>query len=340
MTLPQLAIVVDTEEEFDWSRPFSRENRSTTTIPAQALAHEIYDPMGIVPTYVIDHPVATDPTAVGFLAALQSQGRAEIGAHLHPWVSPPHHEEVSARNSYHCNLPPELERAKIETLTAAIEQSFGRRPTIIKAGRYGFGANTAAVLKDLGYEIDCSFVPHAGFQGDGGPRYYGTGDQPFWLDPERRLLEVPLTSGFLGLLARFGPRAAGLFDAPAAQRMRVPGILARLALLERTRLTPEGVPADEQCQLLKAMTEAGRGFFTLTYHSPSLAPGYTPYVQTQEDLALFIERIRTVLRYFRDALGGEFTTLTRCRAAMLAGPEAAGADDADIARPLRTGAGG
>ena len=46
------------------------------------------------------------------------------------------------RNSYHCNLPPELERAKIEALTEAIEAGFGARPTIFKAGRYGFGPNT------------------------------------------------------------------------------------------------------------------------------------------------------------------------------------------------------
>ena len=36
---PQLAIVVDTEEEFDWDKPFSRESRGTTSIPAQARAH-------------------------------------------------------------------------------------------------------------------------------------------------------------------------------------------------------------------------------------------------------------------------------------------------------------
>jgi hypothetical protein len=127
---PELLIVVDTEEEFDWSAPFSRANVSTRSIPAQAAAHEIYDRLGIVPTYVLDHPVATDPAAVEFLGALRREGRAEIGAHLHPWVSPPHVEEVTTRNSYHCNLPPALERAKIEMLTATIAEAFGERPTI------------------------------------------------------------------------------------------------------------------------------------------------------------------------------------------------------------------
>ena len=80
---PQLLIVVDTEEEFDWSAPFSRDSRATTSIPAQAGAHEIYDRFGVVPTYVIDHPVATDPAAVAFLKGLRDAGKvAMVPAHF------------------------------------------------------------------------------------------------------------------------------------------------------------------------------------------------------------------------------------------------------------------
>jgi hypothetical protein len=318
MIRPQLAIVVDTEEEFDWTKPFARENRATQSIPAQALAHEIYDPLGMVPTYVIDHPVATDPRAAEFLTGLQRAGRAEIGTHLHPWVSPPHEEDVNRRNSYHCNLPPALERAKIVALTDAITQAVGRRPVIFKAGRYGFGRNTAHVLAELGYEIDCSYVPHVSFADDGGPDYRGTPDQPFWLDAQAALLEVPLTSGFFGVLASAGPAFHAILGHRHAERLRVPGVLARSGLLTRSRLSPEGVSAEEQCRLLHAMVKAGRRFFTLTYHSPSLAAGNTPYVRTEADLADFLKRIETVLLYFRDQLGGEFTTLTRHREAMLA----------------------
>ena len=323
MGRPQLAIVVDTEEEFDWAAPFARENRATSSIPAQALAHEIYDRLGMVPTYVIDHPVATDPVAVAFLGGLQRSGRAEIGAHLHPWVSPPHEEEVTTHNSYHCNLPPALERAKIEALTQEIEARFGARPTVFKAGRYGFGPNTGRVLGDLGYEIDCSYVPYASFAGDGGPNYGGTPDQPFWLDRPGGLLEVPLTNGFFGALAGAGPRLQALLDDARAERLHVPGFLARSGLLSRSRLTPEGVSAEEQCVLLRAMARRGRRFFTLTYHSPSLAPGHTPYVRSEADLAQFLKRIETVLRFFREALGGEFTTLTRYRAQRIADAEGA-----------------
>ena len=54
----------------------------------------------------------------------------------------------------------------------------------------------------------------------------------------------------------------------------------------------------------------------MSYHSPSLAPGNTPYVRSEAELEAFLGRIETVLRYFAEELGGEFTTLTRYRAAL------------------------
>ncbi len=141
---PQLLVVVDTEEEFDWGRPFSRDNVATASVPAQARAQAVFDRFGIVPTYMMTYPVATDPAAIDYFGGLQRAGKARIGAHLHPWVTPPHEEEVTVRNSYACNLPPELEARKIDVLTRTIEQNFGARPTVFKAGRYGYGRNTAA----------------------------------------------------------------------------------------------------------------------------------------------------------------------------------------------------
>jgi hypothetical protein len=317
----ELLVVVDTEEEFDWTAPFSRDSRATTAIPAQARAHEIYDRLGVVPTYVVDYPVASDPAAVAFLAALRDSGKAEIGAHLHPWVTPPYEEQVTPRNSYHCNLPPALERAKIEALTGAIEKNFGERPTAFKAGRYGFGPNTARVLADLGYRVDCSLVPHSDFSGDGGPDFRGRPDRPHWL-PEG-LLEVPLTVGFLGAMPRLGESAGWLFDSPSAGRLRLPGALARSGIVARSRLTPEGVSASEQCRLIEAMAARGHRLFSLTYHSPSLAPGHTPYVRHEADLAAFLASIERVLTFFRDSVGGRFTTLDGVYRAALEGREAA-----------------
>ena len=320
---PELLVVVDTEEEFDWKAAFSRTQISTRSVQAQHHAQAIYDRIGLTPTYVIGYPVARDPLAVAYLRRLRDEGKAEIGAHLHPWVTPPHHETVSPHNSYQCNLPPKLERAKIETLTEAIESAFGERPTIFKAGRHGFGPSTARAIADLGYQVDCSLLPHHDLRSDGGPDFRGAADQPYWLDEQAGLLEVPSTTGFIGRAPGLGNALSWMFDRPAAARLHIPGALARSGWVARSRLTPEGVSAAEQCRLLDALVRGGRRTFSLVYHSPSLAPGHTPYVRTEADLHRFLATVEDVLTYFRDVIGGRFTTLSEIYARMSAEPPAA-----------------
>jgi hypothetical protein len=81
--------------------------------------------------------------------------------------------------------------------------------------------------------------------------------------------------------------------------------------MERARLSPEGFDAATQCRLLRAMVAQGSRVFTLSYHSPSLAPGHTPYVEDAAGLDAFLGCIEAVLTCFRDELGGEFTTLAK-----------------------------
>ena len=308
---PVLLVVVDTEEEFDWSKPFDRGATATRSIPAQDRAHSIYDRYGVVPTYVMDHPVATSPQAVRYLRRLVDAGRAEFGTHCHPWVTPPHSEAVNAFNSFHGNLKPELEAAKIAASTDAVAQAFGQAPRIFKAGRYGLGPRTFETLKRLGYSIDCSFVPHTSYAPDSGPDFYGTPERPFFTDASCTLLEVPLTVGYSGRLSSVGRANEGLVDAKAAKALRLPGIFSRLGLLERARLSPEGFDLATQCRLLRAMSEQGTKVFTISYHSPSLEAGHTPYVRSAEELGIFLHAIDGVLRFFQEELGGSFTTLSQ-----------------------------
>jgi len=306
---PVLVVVVDTEEEFDWSKPFDRNSRGTASVPAQDRAHAVFDRYGIVPTYVMNHPVATSPAAVRYFRGLVDQGRAHFGTHCHPWVTPPHDETVSLLNSFHGNLPPELEAAKIEATTDAIAQAFGSSPRIFKAGRYGVGPHTFEVIKRLGYTVDCSFVPCTSYAAEGGPNFHGSPSAPFFTDEQHSLLEVPLTNGCSGALAAVGEHIPSVFDGTLARAFRLPAMLSRTGLLERSRLSPEGFDAASQTRLLDAQVRQGVKVFTLSYHSPSLEPGYTPYVRNAADLSLFLDRLDQVFRHFQDRLGGEFSTL-------------------------------
>jgi hypothetical protein len=146
---PVLTVVIDTEEEFDWHQPFDRKNTSVDAMEHIGRAQEVFDEFEIRPTYVVDYPVASQKTGYTLLREFVSSGRATIGAHLHPWVSPPHEEDVSSFNSYPGNLSAQLEEAKLTLLTDQITDTFGARPTIYKAGRYGLGPNTGEILSKL-----------------------------------------------------------------------------------------------------------------------------------------------------------------------------------------------
>jgi hypothetical protein len=90
--------------------------------------------------------------------------------------------------------------------------------------------------------------------------------------------------------------------------LHVPGILARLGLLERITLTPEGISFEEQRRLTRALLRKGHRVFSFTYHSPSLAPGNTPYVRNEADLRAFLQRIEEYLRFFTEEVGGQAAT--------------------------------
>ena len=306
--LPLLLVVVDTEEEFDWAKPHSRAETAVTALAAQPLAQEIFAARGVVPTYVVDYPVATSALAREVLGPEAAAGRCTIGTHLHPWVNPPFEETVSARSSYPGNLPAALERAKLELLTAAIEEAFGSRPTIYKAGRYGLGPNSAAILEALDYRIDMSVVPYSAFADDGGPDFTAYDFRPFWFGSRGDLLEIPLSCGFHGCLKQRGQALYPRLFTALGQRLRLPGICARAGLLERIRLTPEGIDLAANKRLTRALLAQGCQLFTLTYHSPSLAPGMTPYVRDQADLQRFLGEIETYLDFFLGELGGRAVT--------------------------------
>lgn len=317
---PVLLVIVDTEGEFAWDQPFNRSAIGTTSIASQPLMHaRVFDEFGILPTYMVDWPVATTPGAVATLRRLLDAKRCEIGAHLHPWVSPPYEEALSDFNSYGGNLPRQLEYDKLRLLTETIADAFGRQPLAFKAGRYGLGPHTAESIASLGYEIDASVVPYSAFTEDGGPDFRTFDEHPFWFQAGRReLLELPVTTGYCGWLRHVGPRLYDLAQRRWARRLRLGGVLARSRALERVRLSPEVASGAEMRRLTEALLAGGCQVFSLTYHSPSMMPGHTPYVRCEADLERLITTVHDYCAWFRDRVGGEFMSLSQLRQALAA----------------------
>lgn len=306
---PTLFVVVDTEEEFDWSAPFDPAATSTANIQFQPLARAVFEAHGVVPLHAVDYPVATNPAAVEVLRRMAEDGACEIGAHLHPWVNPPHEGPVDARHSYPGNLPRRLERAKLGALTEAIAASFGHRPLVYKAGRYGLGPNTAGILAELGYRIDASVVPWADFRRQHGPDFRHLPNAPMRLG--EGVVELPLTVGFVGMLGPLGRSVYPMLASGVGQRLRLPALAARLGLVERLRLTPEGHSLDDLIRVTRAALARGTRLFALTYHSSALLPGATSYVRDEAERREFLSRIDRYLAFFLGRCGGRSLPVTR-----------------------------
>jgi hypothetical protein len=278
----RVAVFVDTEEEFDWTKPHSRDERSTGAAESLPIIHKRLRSYGVQPIYLIDHPIASDPRCVATLREFQEAGDCTIGTQLHPWVNPPFEEEVNRNNSFPGNLPAALERTKLLRLTELIERGFGRRPTVYRAGRYGVGPNTAALLAELGYRADVSARASFDYSGEGGPDFSRIRPIPYRIEGTG-LVEIPLTAGYVGALRRHG---GSLFRA-AGRVPRSRGLLARAGLLGRVALTPEGMPLLEACEMVDRLLDDDLRLFSISFHSPSVEPGNTPYVRDARDLDLF-----------------------------------------------------
>jgi hypothetical protein len=299
---PTLTVVVDTEEEFGWDKPFDPKAVAVTNIALQSLAQDVMDRYGIVPTYVVDYPVAVTRQSIDVLSEILNSGRCHIGAHLHPWVTPPHEGPIDARTSFPGNLPPELERAKLIRLTEVIEKNFGQRPTIYKAGRYGVGPSTANLLVELGYEFDISVVPHTDFSCEYGPNFSSMPDIPFRI--ANGLIEIPQSVEFVGALGQFGRYAYSLLNGRVGRYLRLQGVASHTGIVDRLRLTPEGHNEEDLIRQTLAGLDQGKRLFMLCYHSSSLLPGVNPYVRTQEDRRIFLNKLDKYFNFFFKTIGG------------------------------------
>ncbi len=314
---PTLLTIIDAEEAFDWSRPFSRAETDVTSMLHQEPAQRIFARYGVVPTYMVDYPVATQEAGYRPLREFLADGACDIGTQLHPWVTPPFLEEVTTRNSFPGSLPLALEYAKIRTLTDAIEDRLGERPRIYRAGRYGAGPRTADILRRLGYQADTSVMPTWNFSRQDGPDFTALSAAPYWVDAERTLLEIPGSAAQVGLLADAPAWLRRAVFSGTGEQLGLTSLMARMRLLERIKITPEGITIAEAKRLVHHTLPRGQTVFVLTYHTPSLVAGNTPYVRTPHDLDRFLGWLDEFYDFFTREIGGRCATWRDVRTTLM-----------------------
>lgn len=315
----RLIVTIDTEADNQWDhgRPLTRENvRYWPTFQSLCEKHSI------CPTYLITSEIAGDSRAISFLRPLVETGRAEVGAHLHPWTTPPFSDMpgLTFNDSVHAfptELPSDLLRTKLQTLTEQITNVFGRRPSSFRAGRFGFNSLCADILSQMGYEVDSSVTPLVSWRnmpslGDsGGPDFTRCPATPFWItaNGERRLLEIPLTILITNHLLQKYP---SLLRAYRWVQGKQNGRFLRLNFMapQPLWLRPfPGVTLKRLMDVWRTAKSQGLQAVVMMFHSSELMPGASHNRPT----AASVERLMTLLEQFFMFIrqeGGESVTLT------------------------------
>jgi teichuronic acid biosynthesis glycosyltransferase TuaC len=301
---PTIQVVVDTESEFDWSKGVAADHGSVLSIERLPRVQEICERYGVAPCYVVDYPVASAPRSAAIMREMAARG-AEIGAHLQPWTTPPFIEPVDNLHAFPANLPQWLQRQKLSTLASALEKNIGVVPRVFKAGRYGIGPKTLEVLEEMGFDVDLSLAPGFDYRDQFGPDFSRFNADLSWFGKQRRLLEIPTTGGFVGPLRGQGPWLWRFLGRPATRALRLRGLFDRAGLLSRVRLSPEGYSLAMMRRLTQQMLRSGARYLTLSFHSSSLQPGFTPYCASAADVESLLSRLDAYLAFFRQELGGE-----------------------------------
>jgi hypothetical protein len=315
---PSVLVGVDTEADDQWSEKGRRhvQVRNAERLPAlQSLCEEF----GVRPSYVVTHEMATREESAPILRDLARRGRCEIGAHLHPWSSPPFRPEDLAAHTYPHNLPPELLERQLTELTTTLAESLGVRPTTYRAGRNGFDGKSLPILEKLGYNVDTSVDPLFNERRKGGMIFAGaplTPYHPDYADVRRRgaarILEVPIS-------AATDPPLPKALERLYASLPPIPyrGALKRVGL-RPVWLRPSYTPLPAMLAFASRLAERRAPCFNIIFHSSELLPGGSPYTPDVASVERFLSDLRRLLEHLTQTLGAVGRTYAEFGAAWAA----------------------
>ena len=313
-----LLVTVDVEEEGLFSGVYRPCGNTVENTRGLERFQAFCDNYTIRPTYLVDTPVIDDYRSAELLRTIQDDGRCEVGAHLHPWCTPPHEEHINQRNTLMCNLPERLQREKLVCLTEMIEKHSGRRPTSFRAGRLGLDMLGARILHELSYIVDSSVLPFSDLSAEGGPNFCRAPYTPYYLQGEELckpncsgfLLEVPISAGYNWLNFERARRVRSVVARLAPRSQLAVRVLNRSGMVRYLRFLPELYSAAQMKQLVDAYLMHGAPCMVMMLHSSSLVPGYSPYVPDTKRLEELYRDLAEVVEYCQYQQGMVNRTLT------------------------------
>ncbi len=292
----RLIITIDTEADMPGWRP--QRQVSLRNLEFLPKLQELFERYKVPPTYLITYPVTRVADSMRWLRDHHEREACEVGAHLHPWTTPPLEDSERLENLHPHRLPLVRQRDKLRSLTEAITQELGERPISYRAGRFGFDGSSLRLLEEEGYEIDTSVTPLKCWIEEDGPGFFHAPAAPYYPDADdvirpgsSPILEVPVTAGMTTPLPRTLQRI--YYRVPRFFHMR--GILHRLSLLKLVGLRPWIWTAEEMIDISRRMVDRGQPVLNMMFHSSDVYPGANPNCPDEEASRRFFAKLEAYL---------------------------------------------
>ncbi len=288
----RLAITVDVEEEGLFTGRYPREPAGVANVSSLRRVEFIPREFSLPLTLLTTYQVARDPAAGRILRAWRENLGAEIGAHLHPWNTPPFLPGPEPR--WVEELPGPLLADKLATLRETLMAAFGQAPLSFRMGRFAWGPKLLSLLPRFGLALDSSMVPLT--QVIGGPDHFLAPLEPFRVSlPERDLpvVEAPLTLvPLLPRLPRLIYRLSRRLPPPWSHASR-----AWFPFLAAAGVQPTWYPLSYMRWAVRLHARRGGRTLVMFFHSSELFPGGTPHFPTEARVRQFLRKLRRFLRW-------------------------------------------
>lgn len=295
----RVVISVDVEEEGLFSGRYAPVAAGVTNVECLRRLEFVTREFGLPVTLLCTWPVLNDGSCCATLRRWQDELGAEVGAHLHPWNTPPLERMVNGDDKWTPSeqMPVELLNAKLAELVRSCREATGRAPVSFRMGRFDLGPKVRDLLLGHGLHVDSSLVPATWCAAS--PECFLSPTDPYPLLKDEagrtRLLEVPITLvPLLPILRDIAWHATGFLS---------PGSSARLLRQFQAVAAAGAIPAWYPLPSMKLGTRLhlsrGGRVVNIFLHSSELMPGASGHVPDEAAVARLLSRLRAFIHWLQ-----------------------------------------
>ncbi|MBI4643887.1 MAG: hypothetical protein HY743_09270, partial [Deltaproteobacteria bacterium] len=246
---------------------------------------------------LVTYQVARDPAAREVLYYWRDRYGTEIGAHLHPWNTPPFADLSEPEPVRSEKIPLPVLKEKLANLVSAIQEGLGVTPRSFRMGRFDWGPKLLSLLPEMGFQVDSSMVPLT--QKVGGPDYFLASADPFRLlvpgAAGATLVEVPLTMiPVCPAAARLVYRLSAALPEARGERLR-----EWFHYVLAAGIHPVWFPLPSMRLAVRLHRGRGGRVLNMFLHSTELAAGGNPQIPTEAAVERLVQKIRSFLTWLK-----------------------------------------